>query len=113
MCTLFFQVALFLSPRFKRMAGLDDQDHQEVYNFVKTEMREIVVDEVVGNAHRVDEDYMMSFPEFDEEESTHWEGSGVSKELSLVWEGSRTTHMEYISFVYSNLLDYEQRHVII
>ena len=68
------------------MAGLDYQDHQEVYSFVKTEMREIVVDEVVGKDNIADEDYMMNFPEFDEKESTHLEGSVVRKELSHVWE---------------------------
>ena len=83
---IFFQVALFQNLRLKRMAGLDYQDHQEVYNFVKTEMREMLVDEVVL-CNIADEDYMMNFPEFDEEESTHLEGSGVKKELSHVWEG--------------------------
>ena len=66
------------------MTGLDYQDHQEVYNFVKTEMREMVVDEVVGKDNIADEDYMIKFPELDEEESTHLEGSVARKELSHV-----------------------------
>ena len=48
MYTFFFPGGVVSKPQIQElMAGLDDQDHQEVCNFVRTEMRETVVDEVV------------------------------------------------------------------
>ena len=63
---LVFQVALFLSPRFKALSGISVEDKNAVFRYVETEMDKVQVDRDEGTgAADGDSQYSMMFSDFE------------------------------------------------